>query len=121
MRPTVERVDHGPDAEALAERDPEQQHEQAEQDDDGAEAQAGVVGDALVQHVVRAQAELGLDHHRDPDAERERARRSAAGSRRRSSAGPGKPRTVRSGFAAGAVAPGAHRSSARSAAESRSR
>ena len=43
------------------------------QDHDGAEAQAGQVRETLVQHVVRAHAEARLDHHRDPDAEREQA------------------------------------------------
>ena len=60
----AQRADAGP----LPQRDPEQQHQRADHDHDPAEAQPGVPGHALVEHVPGVQAEPRLDHegHADP-------------------------------------------------------
>ena len=49
------------DAGALAERDPGEQHGGAGEDHDGAEREAGVVRDALVEDVPRIEPEAGAD------------------------------------------------------------
>ena len=58
---------------------------QADEHDDEAERQAGDVGEALVEHVPRRDAELGVEHRRDADAEDEdadeQARQAARSSR----------------------------------------
>ena len=48
----------------LAQRHPQQQHQRADDDDDRAERPAQLVGQALVQHVPRVQAQVGAQHHR---------------------------------------------------------
>ena len=55
-----DHVRDGPDARPLAQRDPGQQHEHADDAGDQAEAQVELAGDALMQHVPRHDAELRL-------------------------------------------------------------
>ena len=68
-----ERVDHRPDARTLPQRDPGEQDHEAEQHDDRPERQAGVFGQALVEDVVGADPELGMERHGDADAEQRQA------------------------------------------------
>ena len=62
-------VRDGPEARALTQRDPEHEHDDAGQDHDDAQRQAGGAGDALVQHVPREQPEPGAHQERDARAE----------------------------------------------------
>lgn len=62
-------VAHRADPGALAQRDPGEQHRRADDDDDPPQRQAGVPGQALVQHVPRGQAQPRGDHQRRAGAE----------------------------------------------------
>ena len=63
------RADPGP----LPQRDPGQQHRRPDDDHDPAQRQAGVPGQALVQHVPRGQPQPGGDHQRGAGAEQHEA------------------------------------------------
>ena len=83
--PDGHRVDDRAEPEALPDRDPQHEEGQAEQDDDGAEAQAGELGEALVQHVVGATPRRAWSMRVIPP-ERTTMPTRRRGSRRRSSA-----------------------------------
>lgn len=57
------------EAGTLPQRDPGQQHQRADDDHDAAQRQAGVPGQALVQHVPGSQAQARGDHQRGAGAE----------------------------------------------------
>ena len=63
----------GADARPLADRDPEQQHRDADQVGHEAERQAGLLRDALREHVPGRDADAGAHHERDGDAVEEEA------------------------------------------------
>ena len=85
-----QRVEHGPETGPLPERDPEHENDDPDDDHDRTDAHAGLGGDALVEHVVRAHPEPRLQRHRDPDAEDAGSRRAAvaAGGGARATSGP---------------------------------
>ncbi len=64
-------VEQRADARALAERPPQGQDRDAQQDADRADLLAGLPGDALVQRLPRPETEPGLDHQRDPETEQD--------------------------------------------------
>ena len=69
-QPSERRVDRQPDHDhvahraepgPLAQRDPREQHERADEDDDRPERQAGALRDALMEDVPRVEAQAGAD------------------------------------------------------------
>ena len=71
--PDDDDVENRPDPGHLLERDPEQEDDSAGDDDDLTESERHLLGQALVEHVPRVQAEGRLDHHRHREAVQEQA------------------------------------------------
>jgi hypothetical protein len=68
-----QHVQHGADPWPLPQGDPQQQHDGARGDDDLAERETDVTGDALVEDVPRIEAQGRLDQHRHREAVQEQA------------------------------------------------
>ena len=64
-----DRADAGP----LPQRDPQQQHDDGGEVDDQPDGQADPLGDALVEDVPRAEAEVGPHHQPQADPEEHQA------------------------------------------------
>ena len=77
MNPTVSVLMIVPMPARCFERDPREEHDEADEHHDEAEREAGDVGEALVEHVPRRDPELGVEHERDADAEDHDARQEA--------------------------------------------
>ena len=91
LGPIEQHVEHGADAGLLPDRDPEQQHDDADEVGEQPERQAGLLREALGEHVPRRDADAGAHHQRDRDAVEEQADeqlRDAARPRARRRRGP---------------------------------
>ena len=73
--PDDDRVGDRADTGHLLERDPEDQHQEADDDEHLAEAERHVVGDARVEHVPWSQPQAAAHHHRQRDAVQHQADR----------------------------------------------
>src|SRR5262245_15509786 len=67
--PDREGVDDRADAGALLQRDPREEHHEADEHDDEAEREPGDLREALMEDVPRSDAELGVEERRDADTE----------------------------------------------------
>ena len=89
--PDEDDVQERPQPGPLAERPPQREDRDAEEDAHGPDLQAEMVGDALVERLPRPEAQARLDHHRDAHAEERRG----PGAGRAVAARPLEGRTVR--------------------------
>jgi len=68
-----EHVAHRAETGALAEGDPKQQHDEADDDRDRADAHAGALGDPLVEDIPRVESQPRLHEERDAHPEEHQA------------------------------------------------
>ena len=78
MKPTVSVLMIVPMPARCLQRDPGEEHDEADEHDHDAEREAGDVGEALMEHVPRRDAELGVEDRGDADARGRGSRRAGA-------------------------------------------